>query len=224
MSNFNIFDIDDTDVIAQLHDKLWAEIVPKGGDAESVQGEMIRALGRFGSEMFRNLNNNWIYAKYDVNQEGYETNYVPDFEDDEYDGFEPDFSKCKTTQEELDKASYYDDMLNFIKENVVKYRLDEWSDETLENILYSLERARPAIPIGVYSDDTWQQWDEQNNIDEDDHHEGWNAWSDPDENYANAMIVYWIYRTPDLIDWEGKPLGKSVKHIFEELEREKEDE
>lgn len=220
MNDFNIFDITDTDIIAQLHDALWNELVPEGGEAESIQGEMIRSLGRISSEMFRNGNNNWIYGIYDVNAEGYPEGYLPDWNSDEYDEFVPDFTKCTTTQETLNRATYFDDMVEFTKENIVKYRLDEWTDDIVDKILYSLDRAKPTIPNGVYSDHTWQVWEEQHNID--DHflsHEGWNAWSDVDEDYANAMIIYWIYRTPDLIDFEGNALGKSVKHIFEDLDK-----
>ena len=71
MSTFSVFDITDSELIDNLHTKLWNELVPDNGDAPSVQGEMIRALGRISSEMFRNANNNWIYDKFGVNEDGY---------------------------------------------------------------------------------------------------------------------------------------------------------
>lgn len=38
---------------------LWARLVPRGGQAETVQGELVRAIGRLASECYRNGSTNW---------------------------------------------------------------------------------------------------------------------------------------------------------------------
>jgi hypothetical protein len=39
--------------------ELWAKCVPKSGQADTVQGELVRAIGRLASEAYRNGNLNW---------------------------------------------------------------------------------------------------------------------------------------------------------------------
>jgi len=39
--------------------RLWGELVPPFGQAKSVQGELIRAIGRLGEEAYRNGNANF---------------------------------------------------------------------------------------------------------------------------------------------------------------------
>ncbi len=39
--------------------RLWRELVPSGGEAETLQGEIIRAVGRLEDEYNRNGNVNW---------------------------------------------------------------------------------------------------------------------------------------------------------------------
>ena len=38
---------------------LWDKYVPKSGQANTVQGELVRAIGRLASEAYRNGNINW---------------------------------------------------------------------------------------------------------------------------------------------------------------------
>ena len=38
---------------------LWMRLVPKEGRAASVQGELIRCVGRLADELYRNGNHNW---------------------------------------------------------------------------------------------------------------------------------------------------------------------
>src|SRR5688572_28906342 len=38
---------------------LWMRLVPKAGSAASVQGELIRCVGRLADEFYRNGNHNW---------------------------------------------------------------------------------------------------------------------------------------------------------------------
>jgi hypothetical protein len=39
--------------------KLWNKLVPASGQAKTVQGELVRAIGRLASESYRNGNINW---------------------------------------------------------------------------------------------------------------------------------------------------------------------
>jgi hypothetical protein len=39
--------------------QLWSELVPDTGDAETIQGEAVRIIGRLASEYYRNGNMNW---------------------------------------------------------------------------------------------------------------------------------------------------------------------
>lgn len=39
--------------------KLWRRLVPKSGKAATLQGELVRAIGRLASEAYRNGNINW---------------------------------------------------------------------------------------------------------------------------------------------------------------------
>jgi hypothetical protein len=41
------------------HNRLWAELVPKGGQAETLQGELIRIAGKLSDQAYRNGNGNW---------------------------------------------------------------------------------------------------------------------------------------------------------------------
>ncbi len=41
------------------HPRLWAKLVPKRGQAATVQGELIRCTGKLTDEAYRNGNENW---------------------------------------------------------------------------------------------------------------------------------------------------------------------
>lgn len=41
------------------YEELWRRLVPEHGQASSVQGELIRVIGRLASEFYRNGNANW---------------------------------------------------------------------------------------------------------------------------------------------------------------------
>jgi hypothetical protein len=43
----------------QAYDRFWDELVPGSGQADTVQGELVRAIGRLASELWRNGNINW---------------------------------------------------------------------------------------------------------------------------------------------------------------------
>jgi hypothetical protein len=160
------------------------------------------------------MNNNWIYGKFEVNQESYPDGYIPNWEDDEYDEWDefiPDTSKSTTTQEQLDNATHFDDMLNFVKSWLRDHPLDEWDEKIQQKLQDALEMSRPNVPIGVISDEQWTSYiDEHNTV----HNEGWNSYGDENSEFANAQIVYWIYRNPELIDINSKALNKSVINVF----------
>ncbi len=40
--------------------RLWDELVPQAGCADTLQGELIRIIGRLASEYYRNGNMNWV--------------------------------------------------------------------------------------------------------------------------------------------------------------------
>ena len=40
-------------------EKLWKKLVPAEGRAKSVQGELIRCMGKLTDEAYRNGNGNW---------------------------------------------------------------------------------------------------------------------------------------------------------------------
>ena len=41
------------------HTRLWAELVPGSGEADTLQGELIRIAGKLTDQAFRNGNGNW---------------------------------------------------------------------------------------------------------------------------------------------------------------------
>lgn len=41
------------------HERLWSELVPQSGQAETLQGELIRISGKLTDQAFRNGNMNW---------------------------------------------------------------------------------------------------------------------------------------------------------------------
>lgn len=43
----------------QEYADLWRQFVPQSGQADTVQGELLRAIGRLASEFYRNGNLNW---------------------------------------------------------------------------------------------------------------------------------------------------------------------
>ncbi len=213
MGNFSVFDISNADAIDSLHEELWNELVPDSGSCDSVQGELIRVMGRISSEMFRNMNNNWIYGKFEVNQESYPEGYMPNWDNDEYDEFIPDISKSTATQAQLDDATHFDDMLNFVKSWLRDHPLDEWDEKFQQKLQDALEMSRPNVPIGVISDEQWTSYIDEHATA---HNEGWNSYGDENSEFANAQIVYWIYRNPDLMDINSKTLNKSVINVFED--------
>ena len=41
------------------HERLWKQLVPRSGQADTIQGELIRCTGKLSDEAYRNGNKNW---------------------------------------------------------------------------------------------------------------------------------------------------------------------
>ena len=97
-------------------------------------------------------------------------------------------------------------MIGYLTDNA----LPEWSDEYIDKLRNSLELLRPKVPIGVVNSESNDEWHRQNNKEP-------NTDARPyfeAQNFIDKSIFTWIYQNPDLIDLNGKSLGKSVKEIF----------
>jgi len=123
----------------------------------------------------------------------------------------PDFSKCTTTQEQLDSAVYWDEYLNWMFNWLSGYSLPEWDEEYIDNLCNSFKVFRPEVPIGVISDESKEEWHRQNKGNE-------SAITGRDEINAQSFIessVYnWIYQNPDLIDLDGNSLNTNISNVF----------
>jgi hypothetical protein len=120
-----------------------------------------------------------------------------------------DFSKCTTTQEQLDSASIWDEDLNWLIGQLTDNALPEWGDEYIDKLRNSFEYFRLEAPIGVISNESEEEWYRQNNKEPDTFDRSVEA-----QDFIDKSIFSWIYQNPDLIDLNGKSLGKSVKEIF----------
>ena len=89
-----------------------------------------------------------------------------------------------------------------------------WGDEYIDKLRNSLELLRPKVPIGVVNSESNDEWHRQNNKE---------RFTDA-RAYDNAVefieksIFSWIYQNPDLIDLNGKSLGKSIEEFFPNIE------
>ena len=134
---------------------------------------------------------------------------VNEFELDDYENSiwkTLDFSKSKTTQEELDSAPIWDEELNWLIEWLSKHPLKSWNPAFLNKLKSSFETLRCKVPIGVIDYGSEKEWYQQNNETE--------TSGDGDIDFANEVLFDWIQENPDLIDLNGKSLGKSVKKIY----------
>jgi len=129
-----------------------------------------------------------------------------------YDGsLVPDFSKCTTSQEQLNTAIYWDEYLNWMFKWLSDHSLPEWKKKYVENLRNSFEVFRPEVPIGVISDKSEEEWHRQNKGNE-------STITGRDEMNAQSFIessIYnWIYQNSDLIDLDSNPLNRSVSNAF----------
>jgi len=112
---------------SDLFDALWKDLVPSSGCAETVNGELVRVVGRFIHEYANNGNCNLLdmewkectYTCWDCGGSGW---------CEGYDGEECECDSCGGAgvcedEEELDQDSiclslYWDDLLNFVEQYV----------------------------------------------------------------------------------------------------------
>lgn len=129
-----------------------------------------------------------------------------------YDGsLVPDFSKCTTSQEQLNTAIYWDEYLNWMFKWLSDHSLPEWDNKYVENLRNSFEVFRPEVPIGVISDESEEEWHRQNKGNE-------STITGRDEMNAQSFIessIYnWIYQNSDLVDLKGNNLNVNISDIF----------
>jgi len=121
-----------------------------------------------------------------------------------------DFSKCSTTQKQLNTMEGLDEDLNWLIGWLTDHALPEWNDKYIDKLRNSLELLRPEVPIGVVSYESEKEWYRQNNKEA-------NTDARPffeAQDFIRKSIFSWIYQNPDLIGLNGNDLGKSVKETF----------
>jgi hypothetical protein len=88
-----------TGVYQQEYDRLYKELVPNSGSADTLRGELIRAISRISYDWYNNGNINIAEAKYttevvgqewieDIDDEGEDNGYYEDIEEDVVDYYE----------------------------------------------------------------------------------------------------------------------------------------
>ena len=120
--------------------ELWDELVPASGDADTVQGQLILSIGRLSSELYRNGYQNYYTEKSEHNRkliysllDKKEANDPWDGVDDEsyaegqlreilYSGlFELDRNHLIELRKSFDRASFFDDLVNYPKTVLPEY-------------------------------------------------------------------------------------------------------
>jgi hypothetical protein len=123
----------------------------------------------------------------------------------------PDFTKCTTTQEQINHSMYWDDYLYWMFNWLADHPLAEWDKEYISTLQKSFEIFRPIVPLGVTSYEVGKEWYRQNKCEEPDI----NGLDEMEaQKFIEISILNWIYENPDLVDLKGKDLGKSVKDVF----------
>jgi hypothetical protein len=108
-------------VYQEQYDALWKSLVPDSGESSSIQGEMIRCIGRLYYDFCNNGNCNAI----DVRMEDCDSCEGSGYEEDA-DGDEQDCGWCGgDCQVEGDYyvTEYYDEMLSFLEANMSEKQL-----------------------------------------------------------------------------------------------------
>jgi hypothetical protein len=129
-----------------------------------------------------------------------------------YDGsLIPDFSKCTTTQEQLNNAIYWDEYLNWMFVWLSNHPLSEWDQKYIDNLRRSFEIFRPEVPVGVISYESEEEWHHQNKG-------KMSTITGRDEmdaqSFIESSIYNWIYQNPDLVDLKGNNLNVNISDIF----------
>jgi hypothetical protein len=123
----------------------------------------------------------------------------------------PDFSKCSTTQEQINHSMYWDDYLYWMFNWLADHPLPEWDKEYIGKLQDSFEIFRPIVPPGVTSYEVEQLWYRQNKCEEVDT----NGQDETEaQEFIDVSILNWIHDNPDLVDLKDRALGESVAHVF----------
>ena len=125
--------------------ELYNKLVPDTGDAQTVHGELVRAVSRLGCEYYSGNRNACVphYAdpKYDVDDNGEE--YC--INDDEI--------------EHIDIDKYYDNMLNFIYtySDVEGLTTTQQVEEAIEGVRYVIKQAVNYKNCGSYFQESFEK-------------------------------------------------------------------
>jgi hypothetical protein len=125
-----------------------------------------------------------------------------------------DFAMCNTTQDELNNTSMFDLILNWMKQWLLDYPLEEWDKNYIEKLQCSLESFRPQIPTGVITDESWDEWIKQNDYKYPKYLIRTAKNEEELDDFVQQSIYSWIHQNPDLVDLKGKNLNKAVKNVF----------
>jgi len=117
-----------TGAYQEENDRLWSELVPAQGSANSVHGELIRAVNRLFYEFCNNGNCNAIefemHSCYHCGGDGSEYSHT----DDDGEEFYEDCSWCDGSGQEEGNpeiTGYYEGFLNFIEEHAPSAPVNE---------------------------------------------------------------------------------------------------
>ena len=126
--------------------ELYNKLVPDTGDAQTVHGELVRAVSRLGYEYYNNGNRNacgpyYADPEYDVDDNGEE--YC--INDDEI--------------EHIDIDKYYDNMLNFIYtySDVEGLTTTQQVEEAIEGVRYVIKQAVNYKNCGSYFQESFEK-------------------------------------------------------------------
>lgn len=126
--------------------ELYNKLVPDSGNAQTVHGELVRAVSRLGYEYYNNGNCNacnpyYADPEYDVNDDGEE--YC--INDDEI--------------EHIDIDKYYNNMLNFIYtySNVEGLTTTQQVEEAIEGVCYVIKQAVNYETCGGYFQESFEK-------------------------------------------------------------------
>ena len=127
--------------------ELYNKLVPDTGDAQTVHGELVRAVSRLGYEYYNNGNCNacnpyYADPKYDVDDNGEEYYCINDWE-----------------IEHIDIDKYYDNMLNFIYtySDVEGLTTTQQVEEAIEDVRFVIKQAINYENCGGYFQESFEK-------------------------------------------------------------------
>ena len=116
---------DGTGKYQKEYDRLWKELVPSSGEAETEEGELIRAVGRLFYEYCNNGNCNAAESNQEECENCYGSGEVenPSYDPDDEDGYEDEYEECGWcdggyNDGELEMDDFFGDFLDLIERKV----------------------------------------------------------------------------------------------------------